>query len=820
MSSSTPRRTRRTILLAAALALWPALLAAQTGTIRGTVAGPDGAAVSAAQVSVAGTRLATSTNALGAFTLRGVPAGAHQLRVSQVGFRTSTTGVTVRSGEESLVAVQLEATAVELDALVVSASREAERVTEAPATITKIGPDVLENTVGNSFVGALKHAKGLDYIQVGATAVAINARGFNSSFNNRMLMMEDGRIAVLPENGLPVGQFTAIPKVDLAGLEVIVGPGAALYGADASNGVLTLQSKDPREYPGTTVEVTGGNREYKDVQVRHAGVVNDQWGYKLAGEWQDADDWSNTLFYTAARFPETGVGGKVDWGTSVWRVNGGVYRYLGSSTLSVSGGMSESNGVGQTNVGRNQLVDWRYSYQQARFTSPRWYASLYRTESDAGRSYALNRFTEFRNAAANAAKTDEEVRQMSDWPSNGQLYAAELQNNFRVPALLNTRVVWGGQFRHDRVSSAEQWLTDRLTGEKLTIDQWGLYAQTETEIVPGLRLLLAGRYDDHENYEAQFSPKAGVLVSPVEGQNFRVTYNRAFKSPTTLQTDFFIPDFVPGFGVFGNTDGFEVRRASDGVVLGTYEPLVPEENQTWELGYKGVFAGRLFVDVAGYTSRYENFLSPLLTINLPALGSLAYRNGQVVTNEAGANQAVLTYFNLGTARMNGVDAGINYVLNPRVSFSATASWAELESIDEINILNVLGQPDTARIREASSLNSPEWKYTLGANVTDLGPFTAGLTLRHVDGYFFASGINKGNIPTFTTVDLNVGYRHPRFQRALINVGVSNLFTCTGDYELSTDEDEEGCGFDQRHLEMINMPSLGTMVFVGLKYDTR
>lgn len=818
MTRCSPRTPLRTLLVASLLALAATPALAQTGTIRGTVAGPAGKAVSGAQVSVAGTRLSTVTTPTGAFTLSNVPTGTQRVRVAHPGYVTARQEVTVGTAEPALVAIALEESAVALDGLVVSASRQAQRVSEAPATITKIGTDVLEASIGNSFVGALKGAKGVDYIQVGATGVAINARGFNSSFNNRMLMMEDGRVAVLPENGMPVGQFTAIPKVDLEGLEVIVGPGAALYGADASNGVLTLTTKDPREYPGTTVEVTGGNREYKDVQFRHAGVAGGNWGYKVAGEFQDANDWSNTLFYGAARLKETGVGGEVDWDSRVMRGTASLVRYFGDSRLEFSGGMSETDGVGQTNVGRNQLVDWRYSFQQARLTTPGFFVNLYRTESDAGNSYALNRFTEFRAGKANAGKSDEEIRQMSDWPSNGQLFAAEAQNNFRVPQLLNTRVVWGGQYRHDVVSSERQWLTDRLSGSDLAIDQYGFYAQTETPLLPQLTLLLAGRYDDHENYDAQFSPKVGVVVQPAEGHNVRLTYNRAFKSPTTLQTNFFIPDFIPGIGVFGNTDGFEVKNAQ-GASIATYKPLVPEENQTWELGYKGVVGGRLFVDVTGYRSRYEDFLSPLTVINFPALGSLTYRNGQVVANEAGTNQAVLTYFNLGTAKLRGVDAGVNYVLSPRVSFAGTMSWTDLESIDQINILNVFQKPDTARIREASSLNAPEMKWSLGTRVNDGGQVSGGFTMRHVREYFFASGINKGTIPTFTTLDANLGVRVPRFQNLLVNLGVTNLFACRGaNAAVEGDEDKCGFGSSAKHIEMINMPEMGTMVFLGMKYQ--
>jgi iron complex outermembrane receptor protein len=748
--------------------------------------------------------------------LTGVPAGTHQLRVSRAGFLAKSQEVTVRAGEETLVAVALDEAPVELDAMVVSASRRAERQSEAPATVTRIGPQVLENVAGNSFVGALKQANGLDYVQVGMTAVAINARGFNSSFNNRMLMLEDGRIAVLPENGLPVGAFSPIPKVDLAGIEVIVGPGSALYGADASNGVLTLQSKDPREYPGTTVEVTGGNRQYADVQFRHAGVAGG-WGYKLSGEYNRFDDWENRIRATAAVTSpwERTVGDTagLNWESDVIRGYGGIVRYLGEGQIELTGGWSRSNGVGQTNVGRNQLVDWTYNVAQLRATFPNFYASVYRTESDAGDSYAVNRYTLARVAPANAALDDEAVRQLSDWPSNGQLYAAEFQNNFRLRPLLNTQFTWGAQYRHDVVSSEREWLTDRLTGEDLEIDQWGVYGQAEIPLAPQFRLLLAGRYDDHENYDPQFSPKAGFLFTPVPGQTLRFFYNRAFKSPSTLQTNFYIPNFSPFIGVFGNRDGFEVRNAAGNPVR-TYEPLVPEENQTFELGYKGLVQQRLFVDAAVYYSRYEHFMSPLTVIANPLAGAAATTaygpDGLPVTSESGQPQVVLTYFNLGEATIYGTDLAASYVFSPRLDATVTLSLLKVDEITGVNT-NVPGEV------EATAINSPVTKFSVGVNARDMGNWLGGLTMRHVIGYRFNSGINKGTIPTFSTVDVNVGYRLPNL-RSQINLGVANLFTCRA--RDNTFGDTSGCGFGVKHTEMINMPRIGTMIFLGMRYDTR
>lgn len=845
MSSSTPRPRWRTLVLALALSLVPALAHAQTGSVRGTVAGRDGEALTGARVSVTGTRLSAVTDQMGAFAIRGVMAGTHQLRVSHIGFRETTSTVSVRSGEESLVAIQLEDKPFELDAMVVSASRQSERVTEAPATITRIGTAELDATIGNTFAGALKEVKGLDFVQVGMTSVGINARGFNSSFNNRMLMVEDGRVMVLPENGLPVGQFTATPKVDLAGIEVLVGPGAALYGADASSGVISMTTKDPRDYPGLTVEVTGGNRSYRDLQARYAGVSGN-WGYKVAGEFQEADDWSNrlTLVGSLARtyregdvaagtiMPEVGRGGRagLDWDASVLRGSGAIVRYMGDGRLELSGGASVTDGVGQTSVGRNQLENWGYNFQQLRFSNSHWFANVYRAQSKSGDSYATNRYTQayYPNLARPEATrlTDDQLVAASDWPSDGRMYAGELQYNSRLPFFLNSALVVGTSYRQDVVSSDRQWLTDRLTGEDIEVGQFGAFGQLTAPVMPWMDMVVAGRYDAHENYDAQFSPKAGLVVRPAPGQNLRVTYNRAFKSPTILQTSFHIPDWNALTTIYGNTRGFTVKRP-DGSVFREYSPLVPEQNTTWEFGYKGVIADRVFVDVAHYRSQYENFMSPLAVIGdglgLGAAGQPAGTqvwaydaDGNRINNSLGNPALTLTYYNLGSAKLTGTDAGINVIVTPRINVRGTLSLIDISDVAV-----------EAGREESTALNSPELKWTVGAGFQDFGRLTGGLTMRHVDEYYFRSGANRGFVPGFSTLDANLGYRIDRYNTQL-TLGVSNLFACGGRFTYAdTDvlfktptKEDRSCGFGERHQEMINMPEIGTMLFLGVRYQTR
>lgn len=818
-----------TLFAVAALGLTGAApLAAQTGTVAGTVTDSADAPLGGSQVVVPGTGATATTDDAGRYVLRGLTPGTYTIEARRIGHRPEAArNVIVRAGQETRVDLVLGVMRVQLAPMVVSASRRPEKVTEAPATITRIDASVIENSAGNSFAPALKEAKGLDYVQVGVTAVAVNARGFNSAFNNRMLMMEDNRIAVLPENGLPVGGFTTIPKVDIEAVEVLVGPGSALYGPDASNGVVSLTTKDPRDHQGTTLEVTGGLRSYYDIQGRHAGVFGDgRFGYKLTGEYQQVDDFENDIVYApivAGGDPSPEIG--AEFNTDVARGSGAlVYYFPDAGRLELTGGLSHSNAIGITNVGRNQLVGWGYNNLQLRYSNPNWFAQVYRTHSSSGETYQLNGFAQNRRRFPDIS--DDSVKALSDFPASGTLLAGEVQNTITLPVLSGTRFTWGGQLRRDIVSSDRQWLTDAKTGEDITINQRGVYGQVELPVSRVIRLVGAARYDKHENYDAQFSPKAGILVTPVPDQTFRLTYNRAFKSPTVLQTSFFFPDFQPFVGVFGNTNGYIIRN-QDGEVVNTIDPIEPEINNTWELGYKGVLGDRFFLDATGYYSDFQHFMSPLVIIanflTPPEAGGPTFafdaETGEQLTGVGGGPQIPLTYFNVGEATIYGVDMGIRYLLSDVVGLSATTSWQKLDEV----------RSDAGDPAEATAFNSPEFKLTLGLDAAEfLTPvMSAGLTLRHVDGYDFLSGVNVGRVPGFQTLDVRLGYALPQYS-ARLSLNIHNLFTCragttaadgwiaAGRPAIYTEERE--CGFDTKHIEMLNSPEIGTMAFLGVRFD--
>lgn len=825
----------RATLLAASLAASPVLAAAQSGSLSGLVTDSARTPLPGAQVTVVGTRFAATSGLDGRYRIVGIPVGTYAVRVQRIGAGARAfEDIRITADGDTKLDVTMAATALQLGGYVVSASRRVEKITDAPATVTRIDADQIRYTVGNSFTAALKDVKGVDFFQTGVAAAGINARGFNSAFNNRMLQMEDNRVAVLPENGLPVGVFTTIPKIDIAGVEVLVGPGAALYGPDASNGVVTLLSKDPKQYKGLTIETSIGSNGGRlgnnladqpgrvamhDVQIRYANVWR-KLGYKITGERLWARDWQNTNNYAPVA-PRTTPSPEInpDWNTDYNRLAGSlVYYFDNGARLEYQGGGSRSNGIGVTSAGRNQLRNWGYQHQQVRFTSDHWFAQAYTTRSMSGQTFALNGYSTNRLAPRFFGFSDDSVRALSGFPADGRIHAAELQNNVTLPRLFNTRIVSGAQVRRDVVSSRRVWLADAISGEDLVLDQIGVYAQTETPLNDKTKLVLGGRFDDPEFYAAQFSPKAAILVSPDENSTFRLTFNRAYKSPTILQTSFFFRDFSPNVGVFGNKDGITIKNAA-GQVLRNVAPVVPEVNNTIELGYKGIIKDRLYVDVAGYVARYKSFLSPLVVVANPFAGTFAF-NSATDTKYLGLTnneQIALTYFNLGEATLSGVDMGVRYVVTDKINASGTMSLLKLDSI-----IVKPGDPP-----EATALNSPTVKVTAGMDGRDL-PFRTfgGFTFRYVKDYQFLSGVHNGRIPGLLAFDINAG-RQLRPGLAL-NVSVQNLFACTSGTTTppaflnaalpATYRRGWGCGLGREHIELLNMPAIGAMTFIGLRFD--
>ena len=391
---------RKVLLLLFVLAVQLCSWAQGAGKISGKVTDANGGPLEGATVTIRETSASTVTDNAGGFSFAGVRAGRATLIISYVGFADVIHSVQV-GAEEASVAVSLSHKVRIGDEVVLTASKRPEKITRAPAAISVINARELEQTA--SFLPGELAAKiqGVEFVRTGVNGVGFNARGFNNAFNAKILQMTDGRNSMMAGgSGLPSGIMNTVVKEDIERLEIVLGPNSALYGPNAHNGIANTITKDPRKYPGTTLVVSGGNREVFSGRFRQAAKLSNKWAYKLTGEYTTGKDF--------------------DFRDSIYSAGGGVYgpamssiperipthqfRHLRGeahayysvtpkSDIIVSYGGSKNDFLSVNNTGRNQIRDWTFSYLQARFVSPRFFAQAYETWTNVGESYGIPGYT-------------------------------------------------------------------------------------------------------------------------------------------------------------------------------------------------------------------------------------------------------------------------------------------------------------------------------------------------------------------------------------------------------------------------------------------
>lgn len=548
----------RTLLFLVALLFSSALPAyAQNGSVSGTVRDVGTSTplrgIRVEAVSAAG-RVAGSTVTAenGTYTLRDLAPGSYALVLSGTDVPVRRLDVEVTAGRTSRVDAQLAFGNVRLDPVVVSASKRPEKAVEAPSRVEVVTAQEIEDRPAVTLIDHLRDVPGVDVAQTGLQSTNIVARGFNNIFSGSLHALTDNRIAGVPSLRVNYLHFIPSTNEDVARMEVVLGPGAALYGPNTANGILHIITKSPLDEQGTTVAFSGGSQDLRQGEFRTAHLLTDDIGFKVSGQYLQAEEWrftdpaetaeqqkfaSNLPFYRSDLMRASGITqaeaeqrigriGTRDFGIERWGGEARLdWRVTPTMTAVFSGGMTDAaNGIELTGLGAAQVEGWRSSYYQARTTWNRLFAQVYLNQSNAGDTYLL------RNGAP-----------ISD---QSRLLVGQLQHGFSM-----------GNGRQNFTYGADYLHTNPVTDS--TINGWyeeddqttelGAYLQSETELTPRLDLVLAGRLDTHSALpDAVFSPRAALVFKPRDGQALRVSYNRAFSTPSSLNQFLDLGSALPG----------------------------------------------------------------------------------------------------------------------------------------------------------------------------------------------------------------------------------------------------------------------------------
>jgi outer membrane receptor for ferrienterochelin and colicins len=797
------------VVLAGVVSAW----AQATGRIEGRLTLENGSPVGGVVVTLGGTGLVAVSSSGGHFAFDAVPPGTYTVTFTLSEDQADVhEGVVVSPGQTTRIDNVLDWKISMAETVTVhGASRREERLVEAPAAVTVVTEREIEKAAATGQLPALvAAAPGVDFTQSGVFDFNFNTRGFNSSLNRRVLTLIDGRDPAIGFLGAQEWAALSFPLDELDSVELVRGPGSALYGANAFNGVLSMYSKEPRLSQGGKLRLTGGELGTARADLRYAGALGNEWYWRATAGYMQSGDFTRSrvcpsLVTLAAcqnaippfdnLFEYQGIPGErvplareddneIRYGAL--RVD----KYLhGGQAFTVEGGTAEVQGpTFLTGIGRVQVLDASRPWARFNYNARHWNALAWYTGRD-------------------TKDPQLSLRSGGELWENSYTAALELQGHLDL-LQERLRLVGGVSRRHQDIDTANPEGRQTLMDRARENDMDAVFGQAELALTDTVKLVAAARYDTSDLHDSQFSPKGAVVWQVRPNQTVRLTYNEAFQAPNYsewfLRADVAAPVNLAGIQAALDATGFcsnnptqfcplggpDVCGAGNtclplnpgGVSLGFGTPAAPvptrvmalgnedlevEEIRGWELGYSAILGRRVFLSADYYSNRVENFVTDLLPLVNPNFGpyappsdlsplAQAFVVGALNASLPPSARAILSNFPDGSP----VFAAASYTNAGEVDTQGVelgVSWTPIErwTID-VNYSWFDFEVKSQQVGDKLLPNAPENKFNVGlgwrGDRTDISG-----TVRWVDDFDWASGVFAGRVPSYTVVDLSGSY---------------------------------------------------------------
>ena len=791
------------ILLVSALSAAPA--AAQDGEIAGRVTDETGAVLPGATVTLSGPDEArvTQSDPNGDYVFPAVSPGAYSLTAGLSGFSDGTL--------EGIVVVNelVEAPPLMLpiasfgDTVVVTASRTAVRVVDAPVTTSVVPAATLETTPSTNIGDVLRSVPGVNVIQLSARDVQVTSRQSTGPIANSQLVLMDGRSIYLDFFGMVFWDWLPANQGDIEQIEVVRGPASATWGANAMTGAVNIITRAPRDSVGTTVSMSGGwiDREAGSTVGQGAGTMfgtnatitrapSDTLAYRISAGYFQSDAFPRPTgrvpviedprvpggMVGGAPYPLDGVGpfgaAFANRGTSQPKFDVRVDQELANGgQFSYSGGVAGTEGLSHTGVGP-------FDIQRGSYLG---YGKVGYTQGDF-------RFQFFSNImdgdAPNLLLADPATGQPVQLGFKGKTFDVEIGNSTFVGE--RNLLTYGGNVRRNTFDiTIAPTAPDRL--------EFGAYLQDEI-FFERVRLVLGGRVDKFGSVSTPaFSPRVSVMFKPGVDHSVTLSYNRAFRSPSIINNFLdmnvvfpvdlsalaafrpllpaLLPPGLPPAVAQGALMQLEqqldqttaqpfplvVRSVGSDLPLGSMPRTgITEESLTaYELSYTGTFGGTT-AGAAVYLNRRDTPIAftelpgsvdPYTAENPPPGWVLPPQVLSFMASPAGIYlpRTAFTYSNLGPTRHVGAELWFDQ----RISRSASAwfnySWqAEPEILDSDNpfLPEELTLPPTHRVNVGGSLNGTRFLGNASVSMASAAFWSDVLTPAfhgYTDGYTMVNG---------------------------------------------------------------------------------
>ncbi len=641
------------------------------------------------------------------------------------------------------------------ETIVVTASRTEQRLHEVPAAITVLSDELLEQIPADNLGDVLRNAPGVNVSQTSARDISVTSRGATNTLATSQLVLMDNRTLYLDFFGFVMWDFVPLDPNELKQIEVVNGPGSAVWGANAMTGVINLITKSPREMQGTSVTIGGGEFSTLYGGITHAGAT-DKMGYKISGSYYEQDPFDRpTGIIPGSRGPTNPLGTPYppfeNQGTSQPKFNFRLDWDSNPGTLyGFSGGYAGTDGIIHTGIGpfdintgsQMSFVKFDYQKQAHRFTF----------------------FANYLDGDAENLLTVGEDLQPIQFFFESTTYDLDYSNT-KVFGTKNI-LTYGVKARRN-----EYDLSIAPRGDER--DEYGVFIQDEILFSDKWRWLIGARWDDIDPIGSVVSPRTTLMYSPTDTSTWRVSWNRAFRSPSLIN-NFLDVTIISGALV-------DPRLIAAGIapgvpcefVLTTCTPffqvlpirafgnplLTEEQMDAIELGYVGTFANGVTFTFSIYenettdstdffTAGHYSPVNPppgwpvfILGTPIPAVPPGVFPNGQ-------------SYRNIGEIVDTGVEISISQrPRNSAWSYFLNYSWQDEPEVTGIELETLPNGTDVLAIGIP-----PEHRANLGL-AYDGSRYFFNSTVNYVDEAFWTDVLDArfwGPTDSYTVLNIGLG----------------------------------------------------------------
>ena len=501
---------------------------------------------------------------------------SHKLSVVQkTSFLLTAAAIFCQSG--MLCAEGLDMTGMSIEDLmtldVTSVSKKVQKLSDSAAAVFVITNEDLKRSGVTNIPDALRMVPGVNVARIDANKWAVSARGFNSRFSDKLLVLIDGRSVYTPSFSGVFWEVQDAMLEDVDRIEVIRGPGATLWGANAVNGVINIITKHAAGTLGGLATGGGGSEERGFAAARYGAAIGESTFGRIYAKGFDRDSFT----YEA--------GG--DAGDN-WSMLQGGFRV--DSSLNASDSLTFQGDIYDGDINQEMHLP--------SLTPPYMYAA----DADADVSGA-NLVARWERILSPTAKFS--LQAYYDRTKRKEIFNHEKRNSFdldfqhQFTAGSRHVLVWGARYRYTRDDSKNTFVIS-LEPDSRGDDLYSLFIQDEISIVPEHLTLTVGSKFEHNDYSGfEVQPSARLFWALHRDHKLWAALSRAVRTPSRLDSDGRItnrvippaPPVMPfpiAVSIAGNPD-FDA-----------------EEVVAYELGYRFLATRNLSLDVATFYNDYDN----------------------------------------------------------------------------------------------------------------------------------------------------------------------------------------------------------------------